>query len=230
MCYGAEAAWVPYVAAAASAAVGGAGTYAAAKANKNQIESEYEAQRADKFRQAELQRQSDAAVRGEIAKFTPEQQTNDIAQATAARTAATAPPPAPPQASYQAGAVAAPVEVNTDLNRRVGTATTNAREEAAKRARLAAYGDVSMQQNMDIGRVGEALRQFTTQSRNQSAILPAEIRGSLDKSQGWMRRADIANTLGSIGSLYAMGMKKPAGIGYGAASNPSALGQTEGPY
>lgn len=227
MCYGAEASWVPAVIAAVTSA---AGTYSAAKSNKLQIESQADAARQDRLRQAGMQEEADAALRDEVTKFAPENTSKQLDLAAATRSAAAAPPQQAP-AQYQSAPTSAPVEVKGDLDRRLGDVTSKATEEAGRRARLAAYGDLSLAQNMQLGRLGENFRQLQSRSRGSTNVMRAESGLPSTAAQGWANRSDLANTIGQIGSLYAMyGGKKSGGLGYGEASNPSALGQSTGPY
>lgn len=205
--------WVPAIVSAVSAAAGGAGTYSAAKANKQEIESRDQAARIDRNRQEGIQEEADAKLRREVAQFSPEtaQQQVDIAAAT--RTAA-APPVAAP-AQYQATPSVAPVEVKNDADRRLTGVATKAQEEASRRARLAAYGDVSQQQGFQIGRLGESFRQMGADSRGSTNLMRAEAQLPATAAQGQRNRSDIANTIGAIGSLYA-GRKPGGSIGYGS--------------
>lgn len=208
--------WEAIVAALIAAAAGTYGTYSANKATNAQLEGQAQSERAERFRQAELQRQADAKVREGIQQFTPEKQQQDIAQAVDTRAAALSPQaPAPNQ--YQASTVAAPVEVKNDLERRLGDVAGRGRDEAMRRARLGAFGDVSQGEGFQLGRLGENLRQLTLQSRGDSSIFPYDLREQANRANPYGRRADLANTIGTIGSLYAMSAKpKPAPAGYGS--------------
>jgi hypothetical protein len=231
MCFGTEAGWVPAVVAGLSAAATGAGTYSAAKANKAQVEAGYSATAADRFRQAEIQRQADAELRQKLGQFETEPVKEQVDQATAARTAAYTPPAAAPTAQYQASTPAAPAEVKSEAARKVDEVMKRATEEAARRARLGAYGDVSQAQRFGLNRLGESFRQLQANSRGSTNVMNAEAGLPATAAQGWRNRADTANLIGQIGSLYAMGAgKKKPSIGYGTASNPYDLGQTDGPY
>lgn len=209
MCTGVEIASL--AAAAASAGAGAAGTYSAAKANKMDIESRDAAQRADRFRQAELQRQADADLRNEVTKFEPTTTQQQVDAAAATRVAGVAPAPAAAPAQYQSTTAVAPVEVKADLDRRLGNVATKAQSEAARRARLGAYGDVSVDQGMQIGRLGERFRQSRADSRGSTNVMNAEVGVPNSASPGWRNRSDLANTIGQIGSLYSIygGQQKP---------------------
>ena len=201
---------------AAIAAITGTGL--ANQANNKRIEAQSAQERAERFRQAELQRQADAELRSQIGQLTPEKHAADVQQAVAARTEATAPPLAAP-APYQSATPSAPVEVKSDLDRRLGMEGSKATEQAARRAKLAAFGDVSANQNMEIGRLGENLRQFQLQSAGSSRIFPYALREStVNAGRGYARGADLANTIGQVASLYSMGGGKKPGMGYGEAS------------
>lgn len=217
-----------YVIAAIVAALASAGGAAASnKSNNQRIEAQAEQERRERFRQAEIQRQADAELRTQIGQLTPEKHAADVQQAVAARTEATAPPLAAP-APYQSATPSAPVEVKSDLDRRLGMEGGKAKEESARRAKLAAFGDVSAAQNMEIGRLGENLRQFQLQSAGSSRIFPYALREStVNAGRSSARTSDLANTIGQVASLYSMGGggKKPD-IGYGSASG--AMGSHPG--
>lgn len=220
MCYGAEAAWVPAVVAAVA---GGTGTALAAKASNKQQEAQAEAQSKEMFRQAELQRQSDNKVREGIEQFTPEKQDAQLQQAVADRTenlqAAT------PAADYQPVTASAPVEVSSDLSRRLGDVSAGANDEAVRRARLGAYGDVSQQQGFDMNRMREALRRYRMQSEGASRVLPYQLQEASRKGGNLKIGSDIANTIGQAASYYAVGAKKPStSIGYGTIDPTTAGG------
>jgi hypothetical protein len=164
MCFGAEAAWVPAVIAAVGAAAGGAGTYAGAKAQKLDIESRDAAARMDRQRQTQLQEEADARLRNEVQNFAPEKTGDAIDIAAATRAAASAPPAAAP-AQYQAAPTNAPVEVKAEGERKLRGVASKAAEEASRKARLAAYGDLSQQQGFQLNRLGENFRQLGADSR-----------------------------------------------------------------
>lgn len=237
MCYGAEAipaaaaatgssaaaaqaAWVPAAyAALASATASTVGAYAQNRSANAGAEAAAKVERAEKFRQDELQRQADAKVREGIQQFTPENQAQQVQQAAATREAALQPVAAQPQ-EYNAGTVAAPVEVKSDLARRLGDVLAKGSATAAARARLAAFGDASQQEGFQMNRIREDLGRVGTQSQNSTRIFPFEQRAAMQGAGGRAALAgDLANTVGQIGSYYAT-HRTPAGIGYGAASTP----------
>lgn len=218
--------WEFVIAAIVSALASAGGSAAANKANNAKIEAAAEQERAERFRQAEIQRQADAELRSQIGQLTPEKHAADIQQAIAARTEATAPPPSAP-APYQAATPSAPAEVKSDLDRRLEMTGGKAREEAARRAKLGAYGDVSAAQDMQIGRIGDNLRQMQLQSRGGTAIFPFALRDATrNVGVGDARRSDIANVIGQTAALYSMGGgKKPAsGVDAWAASHGNPYG------
>lgn len=221
--------WDDALIAALISAVATTGSAAVANQARNrQIEAEEAIKRRDRFKQAELQRQSDAALRNTIQQqFAPEQLDADVSQAVGTRLANVAPATAAPPAAYTAAPVSAPREVKSDLERRLGTAASDARADAERRARLAAFGDASMVGNQRIGRVGEQLRRFQLESRGQSNVLPYDIAG-IDNTRN-NRRADIANVIGGIGNMYALQYGKPKGIGYGSI-DPTQSGWPGTPY
>lgn len=224
MCFGAEAGWVPALVGAAAST---AGAYSQNRASNAATEKAVETDRAEKFRQAELQRQADAKVREGIAQFTPEQHNQQVQQATATREAALQPTAAAAPDTYSAGTVAAPVEVKSDLTRRLGDMLMKGQAQGAARARLGAYGDASMAEGFGMNRVAEGVRRTALESRNSSGLYPQELRRDVQGAgDDWRVGGDIANTIGQIGTYYATHRRPaPGGIGYGAASTPPP-----GPY
>lgn len=219
---------IAYIMAAIAAAAGIGGTALANKSNNAQIEAQARQERAERFRQAELQRQADAELRTQIGQLTPEKHTADIEQAVAARTEATAPPLGAP-APYQAATPSAPVEVKNDFDRRMGMEGGKAVDEAGRRAKLAAFGDVSTAQDFQIGRIGDNLRQLQLQSAGNSRIFPYALAdGTRNAGRSYARGADAANLIGQVATLYSMGggkpAAKPASGGAGIASNPYGAG------
>lgn len=204
---------------AALASAGGA--YAQNRSINQQVEGAAEAERRERFRQAELQRQADQRLREEIVQFTPEQQQRDLAQATATREAAYQ-PPAPPSADYQATTVAAPKEVKGDLDRRLGDATSVARENAMRRARLEAFGDVAQGQQFQMNRLGEDLRRVSTDSAASSRLLPFQLRTAAGAGRRNAQAADIYNTIGQMGAYYAMTGGKPRAADASVRSVPTS--------
>ena len=208
---GSYLAYAAYVAALLSAAAGAYGTVSANKARNLDTEQRYKALQDDRERQAALQKESDARLRQEIGKFAPEDVQGEIDLAAAARVASATPQAAPAPSQYQAAPASAPVEVKSDLDRRLGDAGMKAREEAAKRARLAAYGDVSQQQNFGMNRLGENLRRLRGESAGSTNIMGIESRLPATGVQGQLNRADTANIISQIGSMYAMGAGRRGG-------------------
>lgn len=194
-----------YVAALLSAAAGAYGTASANKARNIETEERHKALKADRERQAKLQEESDARLRQEVGKFAPDDVQGEIDLAAAARAAAATPQAAPAPSQYQAAPASAPVEVTSDAKRRLEGAGMKAREEAAKRARLAAYGDVSQQQNFGMNRLGENLRRLRGESAGSTNIMGIESRLPSTGAEGYRNRADAANIIGQIGTLYSMG-------------------------
>lgn len=206
--------------AALTAVTSAAGTYGAAKSNKEQIEAQARAAANDRERQAALANESTDQVGRAIDRFTPETQKADITAAVANRTAQASPQAAPNPQQYQAGAVAAPVEVKSDLTRRFGDVASKAKEEAARQHTLAAFGDASTAENFKLGRIGENMRQLLLQSRGSTNVFPLQLAKTTVPNAS-QNAAGIFNTLGSIGSLYAKN-QKPLGIGYGTAHPENA--------
>jgi hypothetical protein len=106
------------------------------------------------------------------------------------------------------------------MDRRLGDVAVKAKEEAARRAKLSAFGDVSQAQDFAVGRMGENLRQFQLQSAGQSRILPFAMREHLQDGRSYARGADAANLIGQVASMYAIGggQKKPQTPQGGGAS------------
>ena len=222
MGYGLEFIIPALIAAAASTA----GTYATNRAANSRAEAAAEADRRERFRQAEMQRQADVEIRRGIQQFTPEQHQQEIQQAAATREAAMQPAAAGPDA-YTSTTVAAPVEVKGDLDRRLGEVMAGGRQEAARRALLAAYGDTSALQGRQINRLGENVRRTIRDSVGSTGVNNLERRSAMEGAgDNWALGADLANTVGQIGTYYATRRTPPQGIGYGAASLPPG----NGPY
>ena len=218
--------WVPaLVSAAAGAATTAAGAYSQNKAQNMDAEHRYKALQADKLRQQALQDEADAKLRQGVDKFAGDDLNQQVDLAAAARTAAL-PQQAAPAAQYQAATPSAPVQVTNESSRVMAKAGDKARQEAARKAKLAAYGDVSMQQNFGINRLNEDIRRLGGESAGSTRIMGVESGLEDTGSPGWRNRAGIANTLGQIGTLYSMGAgtrKPPAGYMTGLpgdAGNP----------
>jgi hypothetical protein len=226
--------WGAVIAAIISALAGAGTAYASNRSQNQQIEAANEAERRERFRQAEMQRQADSRLRDGLQQFTPEQHDQQLQQAAASREAAMQ-PAAPAQDVYQAApsTAAAPVEVKSDLSRRFGDVVASARDVAKRRATLEAYGDASLGQSFQMNRLGEEVRRSGDASRRSSSIYPYELSRDVSTAGANSRAAaNVANVIGNIGSMYANRRWPGAapGMGYGAASNPAALGQTTGPY
>lgn len=222
MCYGAESAWIPAVVAAV-ASTGSA--YAANKSNNAQVEANAQAQRNDMIRQEALQKQADATVQRGITSFEPTNQDRQLQAAAANRTAGVAnATAATPAAPYQAAVAAAPTEVKSDLGRQVGDALSQVQLQGARKAKLDAYGDTSMQQGFDLNRIKEQLGQLATNSRGMSSIVPYQLLDARLKGRGDANAADLAGALGKIGSYYAINAKKPVTVGTGNAGGYTSPG------
>lgn len=217
------------IAAMAAAAAGTGSAYAANKSQNAKIEAQAQAERGERFRQAELQRQADAKVQQGIAEFTPEKQAAQVQDATQERTAALQQATAPVD-QYQAATAAAPVEVGNDLSRRLEGAQAGVNDAAARRAKLAAYGDASMREGFDIQRIREALNRKRLESQASSRILPYELRETENKGKNWKNASAISGILGKAAGAYAMGAGgSGSGIGYGTADPTQAgIGMTGG--
>lgn len=222
MCYGGEAAWVPAVV----AAVAGTGSaYAANRAQNKQVEAQAEAEKRDRFAQAELQRQADAKVQQGISEFTPQKQDEQLAQATQQRTQALQAAPAPTD-QYQAAAPETPTVVSDDLNRRLQSTAATAKDAAARRARLGAYGDASMQQGFDMNRVREGLRRSQLESQGSSRMLPYALREASNAGSGDRNNASILGIVSDVAgkySIYGGGKAKPP-TGNGSMTSPGGYG------
>lgn len=200
--------------AAIIAALAATGSAAAQnKSNNLQVEAQDRAQQAERFRQAEIQRQADEDVKRGIQEFTPEKQQDQVQQATQVRTQALQAPAAQTDQYAQAPA-STPKEVGSDLGRRLASVATHARQEAAQRAALGAYGDASQQEGFDMNRLRETLQRRRLESTGSSSILPYELRETANKGQNYAQGALLGGLVSSAAGAYSIGAgKKPPASG-----------------
>lgn len=194
------------------------------KANNLQVEAQNRAQAQERFRQAEIQRQADADVKRGIEEFTPEKQAEQVAQATETRTQALQAPAA--QADQYAQAPAStPKEVGGDLGRRLASVATHARQEAAQRAALGAYGDASQQEGFDMNRLRETLQRRRLESTGSSSILPYELREIANKGHNYTTAGTALGIASNIAGAYSIPARKPGVPAAGAApASPAPWG------
>lgn len=203
--------WDDALIAAIVAGLAATGSAAASnKANNARLEAQAEAERNDRFRQAELQRQSDEDVRRGIEQFTPEKQAEQVKQATDVRTQALQTPQVPVD-QYAQAAPSTPKEVGNDLSRRLASVATHARQEAASRASLGAYGDASQQEGFDMNRLRDTLARRRQQSVGSSSILPYELRETANVGRGLQNSATALGIASQIAGAYSIGSKPKAG-------------------
>jgi mannose-6-phosphate isomerase-like protein (cupin superfamily) len=215
----------PYAATAATVA----GTYAQNRQARAQQEELNRQQQAEAMRQRQMQEEANQRISQAQQEFSPENVSKALGTAYADRSAAMA-PVAPQQQSYEAHTASAPVEVKSDAERQEAAALAKVGQEGNARAKLGAFGDLSLGQSFALNRAGQDIGRIRGFSQGSTAVHPHELQGAARAGRRWGAAGDIANTLGHLGSLYSM-TRAPRndGIGYGLTSGAMSS-HPGGPY
>lgn len=187
------------------AAGGAAANY---RAQQQVVGAREDVARAEGERQANLQKRASSIIDENLAKQSPADQNQQLAQAQSQRQASLL--PLQSEKSGLPTSASAPVEVKGEVARQIGDAVKAGRQRLTMQARLGAGRQVQFDNNLSMNRGMSDIGQLADFSRGSSAVVPLEFQSADQKGRGARGVADLFNLGSTALSLYGM-----AGAGAG---------------
>lgn len=163
----------------------------------------------DNFRRQDVLRSESKQQFGDVLnKFSPGEQAGREAAAGTRRASLTE--AAIPQNNPYAGvSTRAPSIVQNEVKRQVGEAGMRAGQQAGAGAKLASFGDVLLNNNIDLGRAQGQIRQTSDFSRGVAHLLPLEQNAAMNNAYkapgGLSNLVKLAATGGTLAGAAGLG-------------------------
>lgn len=190
--------------AAASLAMGAAGTGMSMKAASDQTKARNNAAAAEAARQAGFQDQAKGAFDNTLTQFDAGKQTQNVQDATTQREGAMGQAAQSGAQDYtMPGAASAPAIIKSDLARAIADGVGRGREDTKRRAALGAAGQAQFGNQLGLARSNEELGKLGDFSGASSGLLGNEMMAANGAGQGWKLGADLANVGGQVLGMHA---------------------------
>lgn len=147
-------------------------------------------------------------------------------QAGAQQRMSAMPDVAPPAGEYIQGVSDAPEVVKSDLARVFLNELQRGKGEMRARAKLGGYKDAMLAQQFALARSGQDVGREVGFSQGSQGALGAELDAAHFKGVPYNLSADVLNSLGQLGMVYAATRPPQRGELVGGGLNPAAGGQT----
>jgi hypothetical protein len=189
--------------AAASLAMGAAGTGMSMKAASDQTKARNSAAAAEAARQAGFQDQAKGAFDSSLTQFDAGKQTQNVQDATTQREGEMDKAAQSGAQDYtMPGAPSAPAIIKSDLARAIADGVGRGREDTKRRAALGAAGQSQFGNQLGLARSNEELGKLGDFSGASSGLMGNEMMAANGAGQGWRQGADLANVGGMASGLY----------------------------
>lgn len=196
------------IAAAISALMAAYGTYQKYQAAKSVRTTQDNYMNAEMARQRGFDEQRSAAMAAATPKFDPatqQQQQQSIAQKMQAQLT---PQGSANDGSYVAQNPGAPQEIADKKQAVMDDASRKGVDYARRLGDMSAYKLLNFGNATTLNRLGENVGLINSNALRSADIIPLEMQQSQRAGAGHETRADIANGIGSIASLYAIGASR----------------------
>lgn len=207
------------------------------KRQANMENAAEDAQAAEAARQSKMREERESVLVDSQAGMGREAQDAALAEAQAKREAAYAPENVPDSSatgSYSGVATDSDVPkiIKEDADKKRAASAADVRSVGDARARLGAYGDVTLGNKIANSNTGNTLGMLGGFARGSANLLPGEVQAAMAKHAGDRKGQELLGTaLQMYGGFGAPGAASGAGSMYGAAMGGSAsAGATVGGY
>jgi hypothetical protein len=189
--------------AAASLAMGAAGTAASAKAASNQTKARNNAAAEEAARQAGFQDQAKGAFDNSLTQFDAGNQTQKVQDATTQREGDLDTAAQSGATDYAApGTASAPTIIKSDLARAIAEGVGRGREDTKRRAALGAADAAQFGNKLGLARSNDDFTKLGSFSGASSGIMGNEMLAANGAGQGWKLGGDLMSAGGQAVGMY----------------------------